>query len=711
MKTNINAKLFITGLFALATFNANAQSNARVWARVSDQQSTPRVTSEGRIESDNPAFTNALNEIGITHVTQALSNSKNENLRNVYQFNCNCDESTLERTLKNFPSVITEIARAPEYRTLYTPNDYNTEFSSNYALELIKAPQAWNLTHSNANIIVGISDENINPNHEELAGKITHYDFHNAAPTEHGTAVSIIAAGKTDNVVGLSSIGFNSSIAFYQMNFNQLLAASYAGIDVLNVSWFSGCSFSQFEQDVIDEVYANGTFIVAAAGNGTTCGDPNALAYPASYDHVFSVTSIGEFDNHEESIGDAHSTHQHNSRVDLSAPGYKVNISDSPVNYTYGSGSSYAAPYVTGTIALMLSVNPCLDNNEIEHILKASSVNIDALNPSYAGTIGTGRLNANAAVSMAIATPSDIDIVTIVDNACVEGQGSVTISASQGQEPYQVNTTSGQSEFYFSDLNSGSYTYQITDAHGCIVTSTAVVSNGTPTIQQATTNNVSCNGGSNGSVVLMVDGGNPSYSYNWSNGFTTENNTDLGAGTYSVQITDANGCTTSGTYVIDEPAAIEITPIVSADFGNNDGSIDLNVSGGTPGYSYEWSNGQTTEDLFGLAAGTYSVITIDGNGCETSTSVEVANESSADVTSLGLIDLNVYPNPTNADAKVQWNGNVTKVIVTEQSGRIVMAKPTTNVNSMLIQNLEAGLYIITVKGPNGLSATKQLVVL
>jgi hypothetical protein len=76
-----------------------------------------------------------------------------------------------------------------------------------------------------------------------------------------------------------------------------------------------------------------------------------------------------------------------------------------------------------------------------------------------------------------------------------------------------------------------------------------------------------------------------------------------------------------------------------------------------------------------------------------------------------LIALNVYPNPTNADAKVQWKGNVTKVIVAEQTGRIVMAKPVTNVNSMLIQNLEAGLYIITVKGSNGLSATKQLVVL
>jgi hypothetical protein len=410
-------------------------------------------------------------------------------------------------------------------------------------------------------------------------------------------------------------------------------------------------------------------------------------------------------------IGDPHTTHQHNSRVDLAAPGYKVNISDSPVNYMTASGSSYAAPFVTGTVALMLSVNPCIDNDEIEQILKASSVNIDALNPAYAGSIGVGRLNANAAVSMAIATQGNMDVVAIVSNACTEGNGSVTISPSNGQEPYQVNTSNGQAEFYFGDLTSGTYTYQITDAHGCVVTTTAIVSNGTPVIENSISNNVSCNGGTNGSVSLVVNNGNPTYTYNWSNGATTENNTTLGAGTYAVQITDANGCTSSGTYVINEPAAIEINPVVTADLGNNDGSIDLNVSGGTPGYSYEWSTGQTTEDVYGLAAGTYSVITTDANGCATSTFVEVANESAADVTSLGLIALNVYPNPTNADAKVQWKGNVTKVIVAEQTGRIVMAKPVTNVNSMLIQNLEAGLYIITVKGPNGLSATKQLVVL
>lgn len=710
MKNKINLSILLTGLIGISSFTAEAQS-ARVWARISDRQSTPLVLENGTIGSANPSFANALNQLGVTDVHQALSNSKNEKLQGVYEFNCSCDVTSLENTLKNFPGVVGEIERAPEYKTLYVPNDYNAVFGTNYALDLIKAPQAWNQTQSNAAIIVGISDENLNPYHEELAGKITYYDYHNTLPSEHGTAVAIIAAGKTDNQVGVSSIGFNSSIAFYEMNFNQLLAATYAGIDVINVSWFSGCSFSQFEQDVIDEVYANGTFIVAAAGNGTTCGDPSAMAYPASYNHVFSVTSIGEFDNHEENIGDPHTTHQHNSAVDLAAPGYKVNISDSPVNYLTASGSSYAAPFVTGTIALMLSVNPCLDNDEIEQILKNSSNNIDAFNPNYVGSIGVGRLNANAAVSMALATQNNMDVVTNVTNGCAEGSGAVTISPSQGQEPYQVNPSNSQSEFFFGDLTSGTYTYQITDAHGCVVTTTATVNNGAPVIENSLSNNVSCNGGTNGSVSLVVNNGNPTYTYNWSNGATTESLTELTAGTYSVQITDANGCTTSGSYDITEPTAIDLNPTTTADLGNNEGSIDLNITGGTPGYTFEWSNGATTEDLSDLSAGIYTVFVTDLNGCTAEISTEVLNESNANTSTLQDIALNVYPNPSYGNVKISWKGSGMKLSVIEQSGRVVMNRSIQNYQTIMLTDLEAGMYMVSIKSTNGSTATKQLIVL
>ena len=100
MKTKINLNLLLTGIIGLTSLTAEAQS-ARLWARISDRQSTPRVLDNGTIGSPNPIFANALNQVGVTDVHQALSNSKNEKLQGVYEFNCNCDESTLMSTLKS----------------------------------------------------------------------------------------------------------------------------------------------------------------------------------------------------------------------------------------------------------------------------------------------------------------------------------------------------------------------------------------------------------------------------------------------------------------------------------------------------------------------------------------------------------------------------------------------------------------------------------
>ena len=712
MKTSINLSILLTSLFGLTHLTAEAQYSTKLWARVSDSSSTPRILDNGTIGSNNIDFATALNTRGVYQVSQALSHSRIPKLQAVYEFNCNCSSDELETTLRNFPNVISEIERAPVYKTLYTPNDYNAVFSSNYALELIKAPQAWNLTQSNSSIIIGISDENLNPNHEELVGKLIHYDMHNTQATEHGTAVAIIAAGNTDNHVGMSSIGFNSSIAFYQMSFDELLAASYAGVDILNISWFSGCTFSQIEQDIINEVYSNGTFIIAAAGNGSTCGNASAMAYPASYQRVFSVTSIGAQDNHEEIVGDGTSTHQHNTEVDLCAPGYKINISDNPNHYFTGSGSSYAAPYVSGTVALMLSVNHCLDNQEIENILKNSSNNIDVMNQHYIGSIGAGRLNANAAVSMALHFQNNMSVITSVENGCTEGSGAISVITNNGQTPYSITWNNGMTGDFNANLNNGFYTFQVVDAHGCVGNATASINSSSPVIENSGSSNVTCNGETNGSIFLTVSEGNPDYIYQWSNGGTSQSINQLTSGTYFVQVTDQNGCFDYTSFEITEPLPLILSTNIIPDLGNNDGAINLNIMGGTPNYSFQWSNGSTSEDLTGLNAGVYDLLVTDFNGCTITISAEVLYEGTANnPSSLNDISLSIYPNPTTGDVKISWNGDVSKLTVTEQSGRVVMNRSAQNGEIVEMLNLDAGLYILTIQSSNGSTATKQLVVL
>ncbi len=106
------------------------------------------------------------------------------------------------------------------------------------------------------------------------------------------------------------------------------------------------------------------------------------------------------------------------------------------------------------------------------------------------------------------------------------------------------------------------------------------------------TTNVSCNGGTDGSVDLTVTGGTAPYTYVWNNSATTEDMTGLMAGTYEVTVTDANGCTATGSATVTEPTMLMTavsTTNVSCNNGT-DGSVDLTVTGGTAPYTYVWNN-------------------------------------------------------------------------------------------------------------------------
>lgn len=130
---------------------------------------------------------------------------------------------------------------------------------------------------------------------------------------------------------------------------------------------------------------------------------------------------------------------------------------------------------------------------------------------------------------------------------------------------------------------------------------------------------ISCNGAADGSVSVAVSGGVMPYTYLWSNGATTAVNSGLIAGTYSVVVTDANGCpATSNTVTVTEPGALSTSTITATQiscFGANNGAINVTPAGGTGFYSFAWTDGPLSEDRTGLTAGTYSVTISDANGC------------------------------------------------------------------------------------------------
>ena len=336
-------------------------------------------------------------------ITKPLSNSRQSHLQQVYEISCECDVVDLYVVMHKV-SGLSGIEYGPRYETLNEPNDYalfqnfNNGTNSAWHLDLIWAYAAWDVTHGTTPI--AISDQNYFANHEDLVGKVLHYDATNTASQGHGTAVATLAAGNTNNGVGIASVGYDSELGLFRMNYNEVLAAAYDGYKVINMSWTSGCSFNTYVNDALHEAYGLGAFLVASAGNGTTCGGPTELVYPASYDVVFSVSSVDHNDSHDNPNGSV--PHQYNSSVDLTAPGYNVPLTAAPGWTLFGSGTSYASPIVAGTAGLIISAYPGITPIEIKYLLQSTAVNIDAQNPNYVGMLGAGRLMAGEAVKQAL---------------------------------------------------------------------------------------------------------------------------------------------------------------------------------------------------------------------------------------------------------------------------------------------------------------------
>jgi len=208
--------------------------------------------------------------------------------------------------------------------------------------------------------------------------------------------------------------------------------------------------------------------------------------------------------------------------------------------------------------------------------------------------------------------------------------GSITVTANGGTGSYlySINSGSNQVSPTFTGLGANSYTVVVTDANGCTANVSTTLTQPTAITATSVITNVSCNGGNNGQITLAVLGGTGPYSYSWSNGGTTNPLTSLVAGTYSVTVTDANGCTLVLTnLIVTQPSALTVNPSAlppTICIGQNS-TLNSNPNGGTAPYTFFWTNGATTQNTTVSPSVTtsYSVQVTDANGCSTTGSVTV----------------------------------------------------------------------------------------
>ncbi|WP_169312041.1 T9SS type A sorting domain-containing protein [Fluviicola taffensis] len=209
---------------------------------------------------------------------------------------------------------------------------------------------------------------------------------------------------------------------------------------------------------------------------------------------------------------------------------------------------------------------------------------------------------------------------TVTNTTCNSANnGVIDFTPTGGTGPYTYNWGGGITSQDRISLAAGTYSVTITDANACTGTVSGITVTQPTAVSGGTTiTNTSCNGGTNGTIDFTPSGGTPGYTYSWGGGITSQDRTALAAGSYSVTITDANGCTGTVNATVTQPTAVSgVTTVTNvACFGNSTGAINLTPTGGTPGYTFNWNSGvATTEDRTSLTAGTYSVTITDANGC------------------------------------------------------------------------------------------------
>ena len=375
-----------------------------------------------------------------------------------------------------------------------------------------------------------------------------------------------------------------------------------------------------------------------------------------------------------------------------------VSIQNTSSLFCYGdSTATLQANVSNGTPGYTYSWSGSTSTGNIASNLKAGSYSLTVIDSK----------GCQAQSSAVIAQPAQLNpTLVLTQTTCGNNNGSILVTTTGGTPNYTFNWSGTVSTANNpTQLSAGNYTVTVSDANGCHSISTATISPSSPVdaIMQGSVN-VSCFNGKDGNGTVFALGGTSSYTYSWSTGQndisanTTDKITNLGAGTYSVTITDAAGCQGTATLTLNQPsAAIADTKVVtSSGCTNPSGTAALTVSGGTGVYTYAWQQpiSQTTNTINNLAAGIYSVTITDANGCTITDTVNVQSANGPTL-SLQITQQVLCFGDANASIAAQVSNGVPTYTYSWQG--------STSTNN-LATNLSAGSYTLTVTDANGCQA-------
>jgi gliding motility-associated-like protein len=443
---------------------------------------------------------------------------------------------------------------------------------------------------------------------------------------------------------------------------------------------------------------------VDATCNGASTGRIEVLAGGGSGNLTYSVNGGSSFQ--PSSIFN-----------NLTAGSYNVQVQDANgcISTFLGNPVIIAQPTAVSATAIAIDASCAGNNNGTVNVVASGgtspynySLNNGPFfaNPSFtgllAGTYNVLVADVNGCQGTTTATISNTytftaNVQSQTDVSCSGGaDGSITASQTGGVAPFEYSINGGttwQNSPTFNGLSGGVYTVLVKDFNNCqdnvsvtIIEKPALVA--TVTAVSA----VNCAGDSTGSITTNLTGGDGVYTYSWSNGTITQNLTGVPSGTYTLTVTDGASCTAIATATITSNLALilQLEKNVSVlCHGGNSGALDVTVNGGIAPYTYNWSNSATTEDIFGVTAGGYTINVTDALGC-TITENYFITQPPVDLTGSAVATNALCAGQASGSVTASGLGGTTPYIFQWNNGQ---SGPTIN-------NVAPGLYVVNIIDSN-----------
>ena len=286
-------------------------------------------------------------------------------------------------------------------------------------------------------------------------------------------------------------------------------------------------------------------------------------------------------------------------------------------------------------------------------------------------------------------------ILAAEDASCFgDTSGNIYLNLSYGEAPYTYAWSNGATTKNLENVAAGNYSVTITDATGETLQLSETVSQPSAISLSGESTPTNC-GEAIGTITVLASGGTAPYNYAWSHGASSNNISQLAAGTYNVSVTDANGCTATAIYTIEGSSTLGIT---IASSGNcTESNLTASVTGGNAPYTYAWNNGETTAAISPATSGTYTLVVTDASGCTATATAEatvggnppaITYEFSAPSCG-GQTDGAIYIDVTGGTAPyfISWDNGST---------------------GAELENLTAGNYTVTVTDANGCSTSQSI---